>query len=155
MITHVTVASGVANIKTWNNCYLLPKLLKTPFQIVQIRVFGSGTDPTSLLILLFFILLVGTTLQNIRDVKSPVTTSAPIFELLRPFDHGMILRKFRDDRPISNGSRVISCLVIVQTDKQTHKQTSLKTIPPSLREWQQTVLITVTEILTTQHKQSA
>jgi len=46
-----------------------------------------------------------------------------ILELDRPFDHGMMDRKFRDD--ISNGSGVI-----VWTDKQIRTRTLLKTYHP-------------------------
>jgi len=68
-------------------------------------------------------------LENTRDVFAPPAhPTIAIFELGFPFDPGTMPWKFRDD--ISNGSRVL-------TDKQTeiriHKQTTLKTIRPSLR----------------------
>jgi len=70
-------------------------------------------------------------LENIRDVFSPLAhPTIAILELRIPFDGRMTPPKFRDD--ISNGSRV-NVLTDKQTNEQSHKQTLLKAILPSLR----------------------
>ena len=60
--------------------------------------------------------------KNTRDVISPPAhLYIAIFELVHPFDHGMMLWKCRDD--ISNGSGVI-VLTDSQTDAETDRQTN-------------------------------
>jgi len=82
-------------------------------------------------ILLLLYVLTRFSKRSETDIKSPPAhLYIAIFELVRPFDHGMMPWKFRRD--ISDGSRVI-----VLTDIQTHihKQTLLTTISSSLCRW--------------------